>query len=977
MLLDRSLCLPATFLPCGEGGRTWEATDGSMHRIDYVAVPAAWRGRVVSATADASVDLAISRADHRCAVVELYGAFSGSREAPPRPRLLYDRRALLDPATVDKVREKLKDVPNVSWDKGVDEHAATVTDFLLGTLAECCPRASARQSKEWISPETWRLIRRRADGLAAGKRLRSGLDTVRLRAIIAGWGRWSHDLPGGPSGGMAPAAPRVLGEAIERGRRLLDICVLLEAAPVEAAPVARPPLRGRRAEALRAAIRGLRWAISRGTRLRQVEGPGARPCAEWTGAAFRTAAVLVWSHGLLGGVLRAHLWRDRRACVEEAAKEVGRAFRDSRVADGHAGLRRIRGACPGSKCRFSSSSAAVLMSDGTVAASYEAGRALWLEHFAEQELAVVLRPAELAESFHEQLAMRAPREWAEGEGGCAAPTLAELEAGFRRAHKGRAPGLDGIPDDLLAVLPCEMARVWHPLMVKMTIRVQEPLAFKGGRFAELFKGKGGPRECGLSRSIFLASGVAKQFHRLVRNRLMPNLERYSPDITCAMGGKGVDTGSHYIRLVQDWAGGKGMSSAVIFFDITAAYYTVLRELAFGGCSDESVVTLLRRLDLPPSAAHDLAAYLGECASLADAGVPEHLSAMTAEVLTNTWGMTQGCPHIAASRRGSRPGDPLADAIFGFVFGRCRRRIRDKLRSAGLVAQVPWSGANCLEAEVGPGGGCSAEISDIGYADDLALPVVAPAGDLLDMVAVACAIVLDGLLRHGWAPNMGGGKTETVIRLVGKGAVEQSQRLAHGMGYQIPGGRRHARLPAPCGPGVPPHRHPGGRERQHEGGDQRQEGGCGAGEALSPGLLPQFGCPGCLEDHAGPSGGCQHAHGERWDVAGPHRGPRADPPDGAGGVDPRRRRHEEGAAGPRGFQAHPGRGGGYWRYRARITAEVLPAYCPLRAGRGLGPPAADHAAAAWRGPPGQLGGRPQGGLVLAAGALPEAGQPPWT
>ena len=104
-------------------------------------------GRVVSATVDASVDLAISRADHRCAVVELYGAFSGSREAPPRPRLLYDRRALLDPATVDKAREKLKDVPNVSWDKGVDEHAATVTDFLLGTLAECCPRASARQSK--------------------------------------------------------------------------------------------------------------------------------------------------------------------------------------------------------------------------------------------------------------------------------------------------------------------------------------------------------------------------------------------------------------------------------------------------------------------------------------------------------------------------------------------------------------------------------------------------------------------------------------------------------------------------------------------------------------------------------------------------------------------------------------------------------------------------------------------------------------
>ena len=125
------------------------------------------------------------------------------------------------------------------------------------------------------------------------------------------------------------------------------------------------------------------------------------------------------------------------------------------------------------------------------------------------------------------------------------------------------------------------------------------MAFKGGRFAEIFKGKGDQRECGLSRSVFLASGVAKQFHRLVRNRLMPYLAEHSPEITCAMGGRGVGTGSHYARLAQDWAGGMGLSSAVIFLDITAAYYTVLRELAVGGHSDEAVVTLLRRLDLPP------------------------------------------------------------------------------------------------------------------------------------------------------------------------------------------------------------------------------------------------------------------------------------------------------------------------------------------------------------------------------------------
>ena len=119
-------------------------------------------------------------------------------------------------------------------------------------------------------------------------------------------------------------------------------------------------------------------------------------------------------------------------------------------------------------------------------------------------------------------------------------------------------------------------------MVKMGVRVQEPLAFKGGRYAEIYKGKGDRRACKHSRSVFLASGVGKQHHRILRNKLMPHLEEYSPEVTCALRGRGVDIGSHYIRLAQDWANARGLSSAVLFVDITAAYYMVLRELAFGG-----------------------------------------------------------------------------------------------------------------------------------------------------------------------------------------------------------------------------------------------------------------------------------------------------------------------------------------------------------------------------------------------------------
>ena len=178
-------------------------------------------------------------------------------------------------------------------------------------------------------------------------------------------------------------------------------------------------------------------------------------------------------------------------------------------------------------------------------------------------------------------------------------------------------------------------------------------------------------------------------------------------------------------------------------------------------------------------------YLGERAALADAGVPEHLSALISEVLTATWGMSQGCSRVAQSRRGSRPGDPLADAIFGFIFGRCRKRARNQLRAEGLLSRVPWSGHHHFEREGNPGDEQQGvDLAEVAYADDAALPVVAPAAAILGMTAAAGAIVLRGMWGHGWTPNLGPGKTEAIIRIVGIGSVECSRRLAFDLEHRL-------------------------------------------------------------------------------------------------------------------------------------------------------------------------------------------------
>ena len=54
-------------------------------------------------------------------------------------------------------------------------------------------------------------------------------------------------------------------------------------------------------------------------------------------------------------------------------------------------------------------------------------------------------------------------------------TLAQLAKQFAKANRGRAPGPDGVLDDMLACAPREAARAFHPLVCKMAMHAAEPL----------------------------------------------------------------------------------------------------------------------------------------------------------------------------------------------------------------------------------------------------------------------------------------------------------------------------------------------------------------------------------------------------------------------------------------------------------------------------------------------------------------------
>ena len=348
------------------------------------------------------------------------------------------------------------------------------------------------------------------------------------------------------------------------------------------------------------------------------------------------------------------------------------------------------------------------------------------------------------------------------------PTLSELEFLLRAVGRRHAPGLDGLPGELYASVPDLVARLLHPLLVKIGVRFQEPVSYKGGRAAELYKGRGRIPDCSSYREVLVANEAAKCWHRHVRGRLAPFAEGFALDVVCCARHRGADVGAHGPRALQEWARERGVCVAMLFVDVKAAYYSLVRGLAFGpDVCDEELAVLLGRLGMEPSALNDLLGHLAEQPALVQAGVPEDLQQAAAEALTGTWFMVSGAARIARGRCGTRPGDPLADIIFGFVMTRIRKRIREALRAEGLVETVHWSGVRDLG---GLGGaGMEVDVADFLYADDDAFPVVGPAAEIIPRVRKAACIVSDVVGGFGLRVNFKRRKTEALVALRGVGS----------------------------------------------------------------------------------------------------------------------------------------------------------------------------------------------------------------
>ena len=459
-LLQLGLWLPATFGDEDRAAFAWVSTAGQRHRIDHVAVPAAWgleldpggSARVAprvckEVPGDVQVvDSACDKDDHYLVMLDVpvlvRRSHGGVRWRPQR----VDQAALKDAACCADFRDALRQIPLAQWDITVDEHERSLAAAVRDAAERSFGKPRAKQRREHIDDVAWSLIqnRRTVKRWSRASRIAAAGRGVLLRdpPDAAGIAKWA----------LARAHEELLGQHLYAALATDVIAATLTDEPMAV-------------DAVDAAARTFLRSSS--------------------------------------GVLKAYLKHAAANFLEDAAKQLADAQADGAHSLAWSKLRAltVRG---GAKWRGARPLPGRTAADGTRATTSEEVAGVVISHFAGIEAAEVSGLEELAARHATAVPCIAPGASRSIDNVCDRISLQKL---FATAKRGKACGADGLLDDYCALAPAEMTELFHPLVVKCALRVQEPLAHKCGIAVDLWKGKGDHWDMKHYRSLLLNSVI--------------------------------------------------------------------------------------------------------------------------------------------------------------------------------------------------------------------------------------------------------------------------------------------------------------------------------------------------------------------------------------------------------------------------------------------------------------------------------------
>ena len=416
----------------------------------------------------------------------------------------------------------------------------------------------------------------------------------------------------------------------------------------------------------------------------------------------------------------------------------------------------------------------VRLPDDSIAECPETATDRWRSYFAELEGGLPTTAHELWQDTVDRLQELPPPPGHVTD----IPTLLEVERQFQKASIGKAVGADRLPGELVRMGAPWLARAIWPVVLKTTLWVDEPLQHKGGRLVVAYKNKGDRTQCHNHRGLLVSSSLGKALHNVWRARTQPFVFAGASDMQfTAQPHALVTQAAQCVRLYMSGQMSQGRSSYVLFLDIQAAYYRLLRQHSIqSDFSDESLILFLRRMGVDDITVPDLANILQGPNALEELQCPPHLQRVIRELHRSTWWRLDFDERLIRTERGTRPGDGLADVVWQLCFSRYLHRVDDCLRSLGIQSNLGWNSQPGFATGAGE---CCLLLGTIVWADDAAILGSHPDADrIVPQLQITAEVILNELTRLGMKPNMGKGKTEAILHVHGKGSKRVRQFVHH-------------------------------------------------------------------------------------------------------------------------------------------------------------------------------------------------------
>ena len=314
------------------------------------------------------------------------------------------------------------------------------------------------------------------------------------------------------------------------------------------------------------------------------------------------------------------------------------------------------------------------VADDKYAQSFEACQEIWRNQFAEIEAGIQVTDVQLVQ-LHKQSVAQGTRE------ARFCPDPCEILSVLRKCKNGKVPGPGQLPVDILKAGGAQMAKLLTPLLVKASWHMREPLNWKGGLLIPLFKGKGSPAEPSAYRSIFLSDICAKIHHSHMR-KVLAEVWSQEEDLIQMGGKKGcsTDVAHHFLHAHLSWSRARNVSCGILFVDLQAAFYSVLRSSLFAGeFHDDEICFAMKQLGITPQEWHEIK----QCVTRDNAtdGVETHPAGILHDMFSGTHFTMQGLNDKVATMRGTRPGDPVADILFNMAFRLVVLDARQRIQTA--------------------------------------------------------------------------------------------------------------------------------------------------------------------------------------------------------------------------------------------------------------------------------------------------------